>query len=56
MLDTANGLVRNILETRHRELVGEQRMHRLASEIRSSHDPSRPRRRSLATRVRLAFS
>jgi hypothetical protein len=56
MLDTANGLVRTILETRHEQLVREQRMHRLAGEIRSSRDTPRPRRRRLATRVRLAFS
>ncbi|HEY6747162.1 MAG TPA: hypothetical protein VI357_15770 [Mycobacteriales bacterium] len=47
MLDIHNGLVRAVLDTRHEELVREQRMHRLATEVRSARTERevRPRRR-----------
>lgn len=59
MLDSANGLVlmKGVLNSRHEQLVGEQRMHRLATEVRSARATdrtvSRPRR--LIARAVLAF-
>ena len=53
MLEVHNGLVRAVLDTRHEELVREQRMHRLATGARSARrGPAvRTRRRGLARRA-----
>jgi hypothetical protein len=53
MLDIHPGLIHEVLATRHAQLEREQRMHRLATGMRSARAERgvRPRRRLLARRA-----